>query len=335
MPGAVPGDITLDKASFIGLVLETLGYGVLTVLFILSQWLLFRKNALRESGTKILMTTSVVLWVMTTIHWIIVVARANVAFVEKQDVIHGALAYYGDLTQKLYTAKTAVYVVLTFFGDLFVSYRVWVVWNKTFGMAVFPLILVFTTAVIGFIATHKFSQLTPENEIFLPTLVPWVTTFIIMTLATNLTCTLLITFRLVQNANRLNRMSAAGAVRSRITGALVVIIESASVYSAGLICLVAVYLVGSNGQYAILDLSATIVGITFHFIILRALFARDLSHVYSSGPGNTALSIPLENRTKGLTVNVSSVVETSDQPYGYGSSKQIRHSTSFLPSDSP
>ncbi|KAK1216895.1 hypothetical protein PQX77_020471 [Marasmius sp. AFHP31] len=150
-----------------------------------------------------------------------------------------------------------------------------------------------------------------------------------MTLCTNLTCTLLIAFRIIQNANRLSHVSVGGAMRSRVTGALVVIIESASVYSAGLICLVVIYLLGSNGQYAILDLTATIVGITFHFIILRTLFAREPSSAYSSGAAvNTTLAIPLENRTKGLPVNVTSVVEASDRPYGYGSSKHVRHTRS-------
>ncbi|KAL0058026.1 hypothetical protein AAF712_015320, partial [Marasmius tenuissimus] len=145
----------------------------------------------------------------------------------------------------------------------------------------------------------------------------------------------LIAFRLIQNENRLSRVSVRRVMQSRVTGALVVVIESAAVYSAGLTCLVTVYLLGSNGQYAILDLTATIAGITFHFIILRALFTRDVSIVYSSGAmASTAHAIPLDSRSKGLTVNVNSVVVTSDQPYGYDSGKPAGHSRSLITTES-
>lgn len=48
---------------------------------------------------------------------------------------------------------------------------------------------VLVDTVAGFGATYEFSHAAPGAEVFLPTIVPWVTSFIALTLSTNVVCT--------------------------------------------------------------------------------------------------------------------------------------------------
>jgi len=50
---------------------------------------------------------------------------------------------------------------------------------------------------------------------------------------------------------------------------MIIIIESGAIYSAGLLCLLVTYAVGSNGQYPSLDAEMPLVGIAFNLIIVR------------------------------------------------------------------
>lgn len=43
--------------------------------------------------------------------------------------------------------------------------------------------------VAGFGATYEFSHAAPGAEVFLPAIVPWITSFIALTLSTNVVCT--------------------------------------------------------------------------------------------------------------------------------------------------
>ncbi|KAK0213523.1 hypothetical protein IW262DRAFT_311893 [Armillaria fumosa] len=312
-------EIPLDKASFIGLVLETLNYGVFNVLFIGILWLLWNKRALRAYAHRVLFVAACLLWILTTLHWIINVCRATIAFVDRQGEVNGALAYYADLTVDLYAAKTAVYVALTLVGDSFVTYRCWIIWSQKIVVVILPMFLVTGTA--GFVATHKFTLVSPGSEIFLPNLVPWVSSFIVLSLVTNVVCTFLIAFRLIQS----HRSVAPYSQSKRLISTLIIIVESAAIYSSALIALVTLYILGSNGQYVALDMTAPIIGITFSMIIIRVALTKVRKPGYStnttSGGQSSDARYPVNPGP--VTVNVSRLVEMNhDDASERGDSKK-------------
>ncbi|KAK0432119.1 hypothetical protein ARMSODRAFT_1083112 [Armillaria solidipes] len=317
-------EIPLDKASFIGLVLETLNYGVFNVLFLGILWLLWNKRSLRAYAHRVLFVTACLLWILTTLHWIINVCRATIAFVERQGEVNGALAYYADLTVDLYAAKTAVYVALTLVGDSFVTYRCWIIWSQKIVVVILPMFLVTGTAVTGFVATHKFTLVNPGSEIFLPNLVPWVTSFIVLSLVTNVVCTFLIAFRLIQS----HRSVAPYSQSKRLISTLIIIVESAAIYSSALTALVTLYVLGSNGQYVALDMTAPIIGITFSMIIIRVALTKVRKPGYStnssSGLGGQSSDVRYPVNSGPITVNVSRLVEMNrDDALERGDSKGV------------
>ncbi len=65
----------------------------------------------------------------------------------------------------------------------------------------------------------------------------------------------LIAFRLIQSY----RSVAPYSQSKRLISTLIIIVESAAIYSSALTALVTLYLLGSNGQYVTLDMTAPII----------------------------------------------------------------------------
>ncbi|KAK0503646.1 hypothetical protein EDD18DRAFT_1098994 [Armillaria luteobubalina] len=299
--------ISLDKANFLALVLETLLYGAFTVLFIAALYVIFQKR----SGINVkLLLTVIAIWTLATVHLILDIIRAIEAFVELQS--GGALQYYSDLSNPLQAAKTAIYVILTLVGDGFVIYRCFVVWNRRWYIIPGPILLLCGTGVGGFGATVAFSHAAPGAEVFLPNIVPWITSFISMTLSTNIVCT---SYRIISIQRAVRDVIQVNLARS----ALMMVVESAAVYSASVLSLMITYTLGSNAQYTVLDLTAPLIGITFTIIILRVslgISSRELTALSQTGYDRSAApqSFSLNRRTP-VAVNVSHLVEMDSGDY--------------------
>ncbi|KAK0430728.1 hypothetical protein EV421DRAFT_243306 [Armillaria borealis] len=298
--------ISLEKANFVALVLEALLYGSFTVLFIAALWVIFQKR----SGINVnLLSTVIIIWILATVHLILDIVRAVEAFVDTDGT---ALDYYSNLSNPLQAAKTAIYVILTLVGDGFAIYRCYVVWNRKWYIIPGPLLLLCGTGVGGFGATVAFSQAAPGTEVFLPDIVPWITSFISMTLCTNVVCTSLIAYRILSIQRAVRGLTQVNTARS----ALMMILESAAVYSASVVSLMITYTLNSNAQYTVLDLTAPLIGITFTAIILRVslgISSRDLtafSQTASDRPQRLS-----RNRRAPVAVNVSHLVEMDVDEY--------------------
>ncbi|KIY71975.1 hypothetical protein CYLTODRAFT_418354 [Cylindrobasidium torrendii FP15055 ss-10] len=321
--------ISLELANFLALVLETLLYGAFCVLFVAAAWVMWTRRHLRAGGVNTrLLITLLVIFILATVHLVLDIIRAVRAYV----YIEGgsAMLYYLNLADPLQAAKTAIYVTLTLVADGFVIYRCFVVWNRAWWIVPFPLSLLFGTGVAGFGATYEFSHAAPGAEVFLPDIVPWITSFISMTLATNVVCTSLIAFRVLsiqRSVQGLGAMKVVSASRS----AIAVVVESAAVYSASVISLMITYSLGSNAQYTVLDLTSPLIGIAFTFIILRVslgISSRELtSMVPAPGPSGhsgltgTSESYSMSRRAGGVAVNVSHIVTIDNDDYSPGKYK--------------
>ncbi|KAJ7607409.1 hypothetical protein FB45DRAFT_948246 [Roridomyces roridus] len=285
--------IALDKASLIALVLETFNLGVFTVMFGATLRVIHMKRVGRNPW---LLPTLCLLWLLSMVHWIIDVVRAMDAFIDSPD---GALVYYANVSNPLQAAKTAVYVTLTLTGDFFVIYRCYIVWNRSWFIVTLPCLLWLATGVVGYATTAAFLR-TREGGIFLMALVPWVTSFICMTLSTNVVCTILIAYRILRARMEIHKSTSGNSL---IYSALIIFLESAATYSSALVALVTVYLLSSNAQFIVLDMTAPLIGITFCMIILR---------IATADRNETALSNPTESINFCLTtVNVSRLVDVS------------------------
>ena len=58
----------------------------------------------------------------------------------------GTALYYNTLSNPTLAAKDAIYITMTIVGDCFVTYRLYIVWNRVWWIIVVPAILLLATA---------------------------------------------------------------------------------------------------------------------------------------------------------------------------------------------
>ncbi|KAK1233226.1 hypothetical protein PQX77_003623 [Marasmius sp. AFHP31] len=226
------------------------------------------------------------MWVLSTVHWILDVIRAKAAFIDTQPLPDGTLGYYLDLSNPLQAAKTAVYVTLTLVGNGFMIYRCYIVWDSWY-MALPPAVMLCGTAVAGYGAAYKFSRVASGAQVFVPAIVPWVTSFFALAFSANIICAALVVIRILSIQRSVGRISGSPSRINLSLKAIFIVTESAALYSASVLSLLVLYTLNSNGQYPALDLTSPLIGIVFTLIILRVTLVSDSEQVYPSAQGST------------------------------------------------
>ncbi|KAH9916603.1 uncharacterized protein BXZ73DRAFT_105796 [Epithele typhae] len=260
-------DISLPKAEIVALFLESLLFGAFAVLFCISVWILWFRDRVRSSLRKWMLATASAMMVLAIAHLCFDLQRAIEGFVSKGGTPTGTLDFYSWLSNPTHVGKSVIYITQTLVGDSFVTYRLFVVWNRNPFILIMPLLLLFGTAVAGYGICVELTMVKGVGAIFEGNLVPWITSFFSLSLTTNVLATLLITGRIVWSNYSLKKYKVAAAMTH--WGVVETIVQSAAIYSAALIALLATYVSGSNSQYICLDSLQPIIGITFTLIIIR------------------------------------------------------------------
>ncbi|KAJ6483681.1 hypothetical protein DFH09DRAFT_1211906 [Mycena vulgaris] len=292
--------IALDRASLIALVLETFNIGIFTTLFAATLQLILKKTI--SNTNRLLLPTLCLIWVLSMTHWIIDIIRVMQAFLDDPA---GALVYYADVSNPLEIAKTAVYTTVTITGDFFLIFRCFMVWNRKWAVVIVPILLWLGTVVTGYGATHAL-LLARRGGVFFHGLNLWITTFFAMSLSLNIICTTAIAYRILRTRMDLHKYHAQN---SRVYSALIIFLESAAIYSSSLLVLLIVYVLNSNAQYIMLDVTTSLIGVTFSMILLRLSMAQSQPEEDSLASlrarARATHSYPLTNVTVSRLVEVS------------------------------
>ncbi|KAK7039645.1 hypothetical protein R3P38DRAFT_2901092 [Favolaschia claudopus] len=267
-----------------------------------------RRHTTSSASNHRLLSVLCMIWVLSAAHWIINVYRAYSAFMLFPA---GPVAFYNTLSLPSYTARNTVYCLLTVLADSFVVYRCYVVWQRRWWIVVIPALLLISTLVTGIGVIYSFHQATPGNVVFIKQVKPWVTSYVAVTLATNVLCTSLIAFRVIRNRMYLSSVNLARTSNDPLWTFLVVVMESAAIYSSALIVLMVLYSMNSNAQYVALDITVSTIGIAFTMIILRVSLGKS-SDTQAFGSTTETLRVPSSsNRAHDLNVNVARLVEVN------------------------
>ncbi|KAJ7463695.1 hypothetical protein FB451DRAFT_1265247 [Mycena latifolia] len=301
--------IPLHGSMLLGCALESMGYGVLTVMtgFTLKS---LRDNTQTRYPSRLLLTVLFLIWILSTGHWITNVYRAYQAFVRFPG---GPILFYSTTNLGSYTARNIVYCTLVMVADSFAVYRCYRVWNNKWYVVVIPIIMVGGSAVTGYGTTYFFT-VDPPGGVFGTTIVRWGTSWFAMNLCTNLVCTCIVGSKILLSQRSIRTLSQAAS--QRLWNTLIIILESAAIYSSVLIVLITCYLVGSFSAYTVLDISVSTVGITFTMIILRVSLGVNSDTRYYGE--TTAETMRLPTRSGDVTVNVSRLVEVTGDSYSAG-----------------
>ncbi|RDX48938.1 hypothetical protein OH76DRAFT_1351387 [Lentinus brumalis] len=267
---AAADSFPLPRAELFALFLESLLFGAFAVLYFISIWILMYREHRhgRSKVNKWMFATATTMFVLALAHLCFDVQRAVDGFIVHGGTPTGTNEFYSWLSNPTHVGKSVIYITQTLVGDCFVTYRLYVVWSRSHLVLILPTLLLIGTAIAGYGICYELTQIKGVGAIFENNLVPWITSFFSLSLTTNVLATLLITGRIMWSNHRVKKYRAGYAAITR-WGVIETIVQSAAIYSAALVSLLATYVAGSNAQYVCLDALQPLIGVVFTLIIIR------------------------------------------------------------------
>ncbi|THU83044.1 hypothetical protein K435DRAFT_734296 [Dendrothele bispora CBS 962.96] len=260
-----------------------------------------------------------------TAHWICTVIRLFDAFVNFENGSK-PLEYYADLSQLTEVVKTGFLMATIAMSDAMIIYRLWVVWGHNPYVVIFPLLTLIGLAVCGVGITYQFTQYFPGLDVFNSDAGRWITSDCVFTLCTNLYSTVMIAFRFWKAEKNL---AEAAIVRSGmgLKDVLMILVESAAIYTSWNILFFASYQSRSNLQFTAVDCWPEVAGIAFMLINVRAGFRTNQASNQSlpSTTGSSQFSSVYRDRIPRvpystskhqmvpLSVNITTVTDTNQE----------------------
>jgi len=266
--------ILLDKAYLTAIWLETLFYGINFVLFWACLFVLVVKRRTPKVN-KLLVAIAIAMFAMSTTHVSLGFQRLIEGFIKLRDAPGGPAAFFSDVSIPANVVKVGLHTVNSVVGDSVVVWRCWLVWGRDWKMCVIPVLLVIASAVCGFAQTVYFARAKKLHSAFAHILQVWNGSLFSLSLATNLTVTILISLRVWY---MLREDSGRNFRYWRI---LLIIIESGMIYSVALICEITLYFLNNNAFYIVYDPIAQLTAIVPTMILVLAGLELTSNDVHS------------------------------------------------------
>ncbi|KAL0068588.1 hypothetical protein AAF712_004303 [Marasmius tenuissimus] len=258
-------EFPLDVAGVISVWFQTLLYGIYTCLFLTSTYMTLRKKMLHTVPAKIFFVATIVAHMSLTA---INLYRLLQGYVYQRGTV-GPTDYFNDLGRWDNVAHNALNALQTWMGDSLIIYRCYLVWGNNIYVILLPTILLIVSIVSNSVALYLFTKV-PLGTIFGPSLVHWMNTIYATAFSQNALTTGLIAYRIWRQEMRSRRVGlrSAGSMSSLVPAARIMV-DSAAMYMALLLCLIILYAINHNGQFVMQESSVPAIGIVFCSISLR------------------------------------------------------------------
>ncbi|KAF7325603.1 hypothetical protein MKEN_00409900 [Mycena kentingensis (nom. inval.)] len=281
MPGAESemGLLTLEVAS---LVLETLLYGVFFVLCMttgyLRLWARGRPQAecsLFAWGCGLLhpvMVATLALFVLCTTHWAISVARFFRGLLVSPTPAEFT-RYLAEDSQKTFNMNNCLNLLITWVGDMVLTYRLWVIWNRRWPVLVFPITILLCLIAVETLLISKLLLPLDKYLVFWHGNRQWYTVSWGLSLTMNVYCTGFTACRI------LSACRASGAMAAKpFLSVLAVLVESAAILIAWTLAFGIVYERRSPLLIVVANLVGIVVGLVNMLVYVRVeLSTRDIA----------------------------------------------------------
>ncbi|TCD60640.1 hypothetical protein EIP91_009741 [Steccherinum ochraceum] len=258
--------LRLSEAGIIATALQGMLYGIATVMFILTMVILFRNSKHRRVNYT-MVAASCALTALATAEIGVNISRLVQGLLDAGPMFpSGIEGWFADVSEPTFIAKSVLYNAQTLILDAVVIYRAYAVWQRAW-IVVIP--------VLSWMALFATAS-TQATDIFAVSTGRWITLYYSLTLATNLTATSILAYRIWRTNRRTSQLMSSTDASSRLTFVLlIVVIESGAIYSMAIIAALVLFVVNSPGVYVILDLLSPIICIVFHMIIVRIGLATE------------------------------------------------------------
>ncbi|KAJ7625837.1 hypothetical protein FB45DRAFT_1030165 [Roridomyces roridus] len=253
-------DITLVPANFISHVLDSFLYGIVVLLFIADVYFLATRRTLagdsrpmRHHFTSLIFLGVTLLFLIITIHWVLVVYQAYFAFIHLGDAA-SERTFYGDLSQPSAIAKESMLFLSILLGDILVIYRLWIIWGGNRRVAVLPACTVLgdlgSVASIGLV--YQLIHWGPKVISGLSSVRGWTGLGFGLSLLNNVYCTGFIAFRI---------WKSKPSTDSRLMSFLIILVESAALQTFWLTFAALTILARSDAEFFATDSFPPVIGI--------------------------------------------------------------------------
>jgi uncharacterized membrane protein YozB (DUF420 family) len=263
--------LTLIAAALISIFVESALYGSFAILYTTSTVILIQKKNKQQGGSSIAMLfISSIMFILATLHISLCFLRLFNAFVGSDDP---ETFLKSTISSPSFILKNATFVLQTLVGDAFMIYRVHIIWAGRW-IVVPPVVGCLISTGIGAALLQSHAQVTAAKLIYETSLRHWFIAFSILTLLTELACTMLIAGRIWY----IHRKTSALVQGPSLTPTIVLIVESGAMYS---ICVTLMLILFMSDDYAhkrCLDATVQIIGVVFSMIIVRVGLGVSTEH---------------------------------------------------------
>ncbi|KAL1938115.1 hypothetical protein VTO73DRAFT_11944 [Trametes versicolor] len=235
----------------------------------------------------VLLGTSTTMFGLALAHVALSLKLTLIGFVANGDTVCGvfmALESW-EFESPLWFARLGIYVTQTLIGDVFMIYRVFLVWNRSWKVIFLPTILCLVHGVCGYVTLGGLLRVYAAG-FDLPANIFTLLAFFCLSFTSNVLCSVLIIWRVFRSADQYMPPST----RLKLFGMVVeAIVQSAAIYSMASISLIITNVESIDiGFEACLSIFPPLIGLVFSFIVLRMArssaedVARLTSHTWSS-----------------------------------------------------
>ncbi|KAM5541546.1 hypothetical protein V8D89_004736 [Ganoderma adspersum] len=176
--------------------------------------------------------------------------------------------YYLVVEATPQVVASAFVVASVLVGDVIVTYRIWIVWDKMFVMVIFPALCTCAYIGAGISIVHLFAVFKPEESIFVPASKQRIITMAALTLVTNMYGTGCIAYR-IWSTNRATKHERTSGLGISLSEALVIFVESAALYTSWTVFFLISYIVSSPLEAFAFHCIPVATGISFMLVIVR------------------------------------------------------------------
>ncbi|KAJ7479343.1 hypothetical protein B0H11DRAFT_2423486 [Mycena galericulata] len=263
------------KESYIGAFFEDILYGAYILVFLETFSILWAR---RKTDAKY-----IYLWVTTVLMATLITARCVIDTFRCVIALENNGVDFGPPNTNTNVAANACWFLLVAVTDAFIIFRTFIVWNRNWLVIIIPSMLYLACYGITIWILLLLKGFDPERgSIFQTLILKNVFVVIALTLATNLTCTGLISFRLFSKYRQIAALSSSVAGHSMKI--FPILVESATLYSLFLIGILILAGLKSYVVYILIDCISPITGLVFSYIIIRVGRGTSYSEASQSLP---------------------------------------------------
>ncbi|KAI0652918.1 hypothetical protein C8Q70DRAFT_690113 [Cubamyces menziesii] len=253
-------------SAIVSFLIESVLFGAFTVTYTQGTWSLLRIGSRSKPSRRE--------WAVSLASTVMLILALGHLILSLQDLLYGFVTHSGSL-DSVYAAlddsflnpKLGVYITQMLIGDMFMMYRLFIVWNRRKRVIIAPAILTTIGAVTGYWSLIEGSVLEFNGSPII---------FCVTSIFTNVLSTVLIMWRILRPSRGATVPPPLFTRRFALARTVAeAIVQSAAIYTVASTSLLVTYFVSPNvGYLSCLNIFPSLIGLVFSFIVLRVAKRR-------------------------------------------------------------